>query len=237
MNGNKNVLFAIALAAAVLFVWQYFVATPSMKAEQARQANLAHVQKPTAAPASGTAPNLPGIAGSEGHMSRDAALKVGGKRVAIDTPMVDGSIQLKGARLDDLRLKKYRETVDPKSAEIVLLAPKSTDYPYYADFGWVGGRDLPDVNSVWKQTGGGTLAPGKPVILSYDNGHGLVFTRVVAIDDKYMFTVSDSVANKGAAAVTLYPYGVVERQNLPKTTSFFILHEGFVGVANGSEID
>jgi YidC/Oxa1 family membrane protein insertase len=237
MNGNKNVLFAIALSAAVLFVWQYFIATPAMKAEQARQANLTQVHKPAPNAASAAAPNLPGIAGSAGHMTRDAALKAGGARVVIDTPMVDGSIQLKGARLDDLRLKKYRETVDPKSPEIVLLAPKGTDYPYYADFGWVGGQGLPDVNSVWTQTGGGTLAPGKPVTLTYDNGHGLVFTRVIAIDDKYMFTVSDSVANKGAAAVTLYPYGVVERQNLPKTTSFFILHEGFVGVANGSEID
>ena len=71
-------------------------------------------------------------------MTRDAALKAGGARVAIDTPMLDGSIALKGAKLDDLRLKKYHETIDPKSPEIVLLAPKSTDYPYYAEFGWIG---------------------------------------------------------------------------------------------------
>ena len=71
-------------------------------------------------------------------MSREAALKAGGERVAIDSPMLDGSIALKGARLDDLRLKKYRETIDPKSPEIVLLAPKSTEYPYYAEFGWIG---------------------------------------------------------------------------------------------------
>ncbi len=233
MNNNKNVLFAIALAAAVLFLWQYFVATPSMKAEQARQATLSHQEKtkPMAAPV------LPGIADGTSHMTREAALKVGGARVVIDTPMVDGSILLKGARLDDLRLRTYHDTVDPKSAEIVLLAPKSTDYPYSAAFGWIGATAMPDDNSEWRQTNGATLSPGHPVTLTWDNGHGLVFTRVIAIDDKYMFTVTDSVANKGDAAVNLFPYGTVERQSIPKTVTTWSLHEGFVGVANGSEVD
>ncbi|HYS44983.1 MAG TPA: membrane protein insertase YidC [Rhizomicrobium sp.] len=233
MTNNKNVLLAIALAAAVLFLWQYFVATPSMKAEQARQATLSHQEK--AKPAA--APVLPGIAVGGSHMSREAALKVGGQRVVIDTPMVDGSILLKGARLDDLRLKKYHVTADPKSPEIVLLAPKSTDYPYYASFGWIGAANMPDDNSEWRQTNGGTLSPGHPVTLSWDNGHGLVFTRVVAIDDKYIFTVNDSVANKGDAAMNLFPYGTVERQGIQKDEASMYLHVGFVGVANGSEVD
>ena len=233
MNNNKNVLFAVALAAAVLFLWQYFVATPSMKAEQARQAALSHREKtkPSAAPV------LPGIAAGTSHLTREAALKVGGLRVVIDTPMVDGSILLKGARLDDLRLKTYHDTVDPKSPEIVLLAPKSTDYPYYATFGWIGASAMPDDNSEWRQTNGTVLSPGHPVTLSWDNGHGLVFTRVIAIDDKYLFTVTDHVVNKGEAAVNLFPYGTVERQSIPKTVTSWILHEGFVGVAGGSEID
>ena len=137
-------------------------------------------------------------------MSRDAALKAGGKRVAIDAPMVDGSILLKGARFDDLRLKKYRETIDPKSPEIVLLAPKSTDFPYSATFGWVGqsgAAGMPDDNSQWTQVNGGTLSPGHPVTLAFDNGHGLVFTRIISIDNQYMFTVTDSVANKGGQPV------------------------------------
>jgi len=229
MNNNKNVLLAIALAAAVLFLWQYFVATPAMKAETARQEALTKQEKgkpPATASASG-APNLPGIAGTTPHMSRDAALKAGGARIAIDTPMVDGSILLKGAKLDDLRLKKYRETVDPKSAEIVVLAPKGTDYPYYATFGWVGAENMPNDNSEWRQTNGGALSPGHPVTLTWDNGRGLVFTRIIAIDDQYMFTISDSVANRGGGAVNLFPYGTVERQSVPKTATFFILHEGF----------
>jgi YidC/Oxa1 family membrane protein insertase len=236
MNNNKNVIFAVALAAAVLLIWQYFIATPAMKAEQRRQATLSHQEK--TGPSS--APVLPGIAGGQAHMSRDAALKAGGKRVAIDAPMVDGSILLKGARFDDLRLKKYRDTINPKSPEIVLLAPKSTDFPYSATFGWVGqggAAGMPDDNSQWTQVNGGTLSPGHPVTLAFDNGHGLVFTRVIAIDSQYMFTVTDSVANKGGQPVTLYPYGTVERQGIQKDESGLYLHVGFVGVANNSEVD
>ena len=241
MNNQKNVLLAIALSAAVLFLWQYFVATPSMEAEQARQTELAKQTKPKPAPAGTTtnaaAPGLPGVSTGATNMALPAALKVGGARVDIDTPMVDGSILLRGARLDHLRLKKYHDTVDPKSPEIVLLAPKSTDYPYYAEFGWVGGNDMPGENSNWKLTAGKVLSPGNPVTLSWDNGKGLVFTRVISIDDKYMFTVADSVANKGSAAVNLYPYGYIARQNRPVGVDFFILHEGFVGVANGTQQD
>src|SRR3569833_1798755 len=148
-----------------------------MKAEQARQAALSHQAKPQAknapAPAQGAAaPELPGIAAGNRQLSREAALKADGARAAIDTPMVDGSILLKGARFDDLRLKKYHDTVAPKSPEIVLLAPKNTDFPYYAEFGWVGGANMPGDNSEWTQTGGTTLSPGQPVTLCWDNGHG-----------------------------------------------------------------
>jgi YidC/Oxa1 family membrane protein insertase len=234
-NGNnKNLIIAMALSLLVFAGWQYFIATPQMKAEQTRQQQLAKQEKATPA----HAPGLPGVAAAGQHMTREAALKAGGARVAIDTPMVDGSIRLAGAVVDDLRLKTYRETVDPKSPEIVLLAPKSTDFPYYAGFGWVGqGVKTPDDASVWKQTSGAVLSPGKPVTLTWDNGQGLTFTRVIAIDDKYMFTIADSVANTSGKAVTLYPYGSVERQGIQKDESSLYLHVGFVGVAAGKEQD
>jgi YidC/Oxa1 family membrane protein insertase len=237
---NKNLIVAFALSALVLFGWQWFVAMPQMRAEQAHQAALSHQEKTQTTPAATSAPNpgLPG--GSTVHMSREAALKAEGARVAIDTPMLDGSIALKGAKLDDLRLKKYRETPDPKSPEIVLLAPKSTDFPYYAAFGWIGSNAasaMPGDQTMWTQTAGGALSPGHPVTLSWDNGHGLTFTRVIAIDDKYMFSVADSVANKSDAAATLYPFAYVAREGVPKATTSYILHLGFVGVAGGKEID
>jgi len=239
---NKNLIVAFALSALVLFGWQFFVAMPQMRAEQAHQAALAHQEKTqntqAASGATAPSPGLPG--GSTVHMSRDAALKAEGARVAIDTPMLDGSIALKGAKLDDLRLKQYRETPDPKSPEIVLLAPKSTDFPYYAEFGWIGSNgasNMPGDQTVWTQSAGGVLSPGHPVSLSWDNGHGLTFTRVIAIDDKYMFSVADSVANKSGVAATLYPFAYVAREGVPKVTTSYILHLGFVGVAGGKELD
>lgn len=233
-GNNKNFLIALALSLVVFAGWQYFVATPQMKAEQARQAALTKQQKPGAAPsAPGIAKNAPATA-----LAREAALKAGGARVAIDAPMVDGSIQLKGAQIDDLRLKNYHETIDPRSSEIVLLAPKGTASPYYAKFGWAAqGVRAPDDSSVWTQTSGTVLSPGKPVTLSWDNGQGQVFTRVIAIDDRYMFTIADSVRNNSGGEVTLYPYGAVERENAPLHEGNFVLHTGFVGMANGSQKD
>jgi YidC/Oxa1 family membrane protein insertase len=240
MNANRNNMFlAIALSAMVIFAWQYFVVTPQMKADQARQATLSKQEKkqstsaaPGAAP--GSVPGMPTAAAT--HMSREAALKAGGARVAIDSPLLDGSIALKGAKLDDLRLKKYHETTDPKSPEIVLLAPKSTDYPYYAQFGWIG-KNVPGDQTVWTQAGDGTLSPGHPVTLTWDNGQGLTFTRVIAVDDQYMFSVTDSVNNTTGQAQTLYPFAYVAREGIPKEVTSWVLHQGFVGVADGSEVD
>ncbi len=238
MGNNKNLILAFALSALVLFGWQYFVAMPQMKADQARQATLSQQSKTKPATAPGANLGLP--SGGNAHMSRENALKAGGDRVAIDTPMVDGSIALKGARLDDLRLKKYRETPDPNSPEIVLLAPKSTDYPYYAQFGWIGagrGISVPGDQTVWTQTGGTALSPGHPVTLSWDNGQGLTFNRTISVDEQYMFNVADSVVNKSGQNATLFPFAYVAREGVPPVASTYILHLGFVGVANNSEVD
>ena len=234
MNENRNLLTAVLLCAAVIFGWQYFVANPQMKAEQARHAAQTQQEKkqPQAKQPGLKAP-LPGQAA---HVSRDAALKQNA-RVRIDTATVDGSINLKGARFDDLRLKKYRTTVEPNSPEIVLLAPQGTEFPYFAVFGWVAApgsnTKVPDDNTEWKQISGTTLSPGNPVKLEWDNGQGLIFTRTITIDDRYMFDVADSVKNTSGTATTLYPYAFVTRDGVPKSTHFWMLHEGFVGYGDG----
>ncbi|HEX3674062.1 MAG TPA: membrane protein insertase YidC [Rhizomicrobium sp.] len=248
-DNNRNLIVAVLLSAAVLFAWQYFVAAPQMKAEQAHQAALAHKEKPhavtTAAPST-----VAGGAVAAAHMTREQALKAGGARVAIDTPSVDGSILLKGARFDDLRLKCYHENAgtgegcgahDPKNPEIILFSPANTSFPYYAVFGWVvppgSGVKVPDDDTVWKASAGAVLTPATPLTLTWDNGHGLVFSRTIAVDAKFMFTVKDSVANKTGSTVTLYPYAYVARVGVPVTQHFWALHEGFVGIANGTLTD
>jgi YidC/Oxa1 family membrane protein insertase len=236
-NGNnRNLILAFILSALVFGGWYFFIGQPAMKAEQARAALIAKSQKhPAATP--NTPAGLPAVNGGSAHLPRDVALRQSGPRIKIETPSVDGSLMLKGARFDDLRLKNYHDTADKKSPEIVLLAPKGTQYPYFVDFGWSNApgvnQALPNDNSVWSVKSGDVLAPGKPVTLQWDNGHGLIFTRQVAVDDQFMFTVTDSVQNKGAAAATLYPYALVVRDGVPPGTNYWVLHEGFVGWADG----
>jgi YidC/Oxa1 family membrane protein insertase len=231
-DNNRNLMLAIALSAAVLFGWQYFVAMPAMKADQAKQALIAKEHKqaaPAAAPLPGARP---------AQLPRVKALALGGTRIKIDTPSVDGTLMLRGARFDDLRLKNYHETADKKSPEIVLLAPKGTAYPYFVDFGWTNTEGIntpvPNDNTVWSLVKGDRLSVGKPVTLQWDNGKGLVFTRQIAVDDQFMFTITDSVENKGSSAATLYPYALVVRDGVPATQHYWVLHEGFVGVSDGT---
>ena len=237
-ENNRNLLLAILLSGLVLIGWQFFIVAPQMKAEQAHQARVTHQEK--AQPAL-EAPGVPHAGASGAQISRAAALKEGGQRVAIETPTVDGSLLLKGARFDDLRLKKYHETVDPKSPEIVLLSPKRTEFPYYVDVGWVAQpgahTKIPNDSTPWKLVSGDKVAPGQHVKLEWDNGQGLVFTRDITVDDKYMFTITDGVKNTSAQDVTLFPYASVVRDGVPKTQHFWALHEGYIGVDNDTSKD
>jgi len=232
-TANRNLIITVVLSAAILFGWQYFVAGPALKADQAKQALL---HKPQSA--GEVVPGVPAQPSQSARLSLTAALATGGTRVKIDTPSVDGSLLLKGGRFDDLRLKHYRTTTDPKSPEIVLLAPKGSDYPYFVDFGWSGnGVKLPDDNTLWTLKSGTVLSPGHPVTLEWQNGQGLDFTRVISVDSQFMFTIADSVQNAAKGNVVLYPYGLVVRDGVPKTQHYWVLHEGFVGVANGTLTD
>ena len=124
------------------------------------------------------------------------------------------------------------------SPEIELLSPMGAEHPYVAEFGWIAGQGetqaMPNAESMWRLVQDGTLTPATPVELTYDNGQGLIFTRRVSVDDRYMFTVADTVTNNSAAPVTLSPYGLVMRRNVPRTTYYWVVHEGFIGVFNGT---
>jgi len=249
MTDNKNTILAIVLSALVLLGWQYFFAVPQEKARQEQlQAQQQKQSSPTPAqpgqpvqpPAQAGAPQVPGQASpptAATPVDRTAALTAS-PRVPIATGSLQGSIALKGGRVDDLALVKFRETVDPKSPPIVLLSPSGTADPFYAEFGWTGAAGanmkLPTSETMWKQAGSGTLSVGHPVTLTYDNNEGLEFRRTIAVDDKYVFTIKDEVTNKGASPISLFPYALISRHGTPHTAGYYILHEGLIGVLGDS---
>lgn len=233
---QKNLLIAIVLSIAVLLGWQMLFGTPQPQREQvAPPAPTEGVPSPGAAP-DAAAPAAPGTAAPSAPAvarTREAALTAS-PRVAIDTPSIRGSIALKGGRIDDLVLKRYRETVDPNSPNIVLLSPADGPNAYFAEYGWVApaGADvaLPGRDTVWQVEQAGPLTPASPVTLVWDNQQGLVFRRTISVDDRYMFKVTDTVENRTGGDVTLYPYARLRREGTPKVQGFYILHEGLIGV-------
>ncbi|MGI8851873.1 MAG: membrane protein insertase YidC [Methyloceanibacter sp.] len=230
---NRNFIMAIVLSMAVLFTWQFFfLPEPGVqKPAEQQQAEGPPQPAPEGASPGTTAPQFPstGVAG----LTREAALAAS-PRIAVDTPSLKGSIALKGARIDDLTLKDYRVTVEPNSPNVVLLSPAGGPQAYYAEHGFVGGGGndlpLPTGDTLWRAESQGPLTQDSPITLAFDNGKGLTFTRTITLDDKYMFTVTDKVVNTGSEPVTLYPYALVSRHELPPIEGFFILHEGLIGV-------
>src|ERR1700736_6677539 len=244
MTDNRNTILAVILSGLVLIGWQYFFNIPQMEKQRAAQQAQTEMMKPPPQAGSTTAPSTAPQSGAAlapttnapaqpaAVVSRDTAIAAA-PRVKIDTPRLTGSISLKGARIDDLSLVQFRETVDPASPAIVLYSPSGTESPYYAEFGWVAASGstvrIPDQNTVWQQEGTGSLTPSSPVTLKYDNGEGLTFRRTIAVDDRYLFTVKDDVTNVGNAPVTLYPFALISRHGTPQVAGYYILHEGLVG--------
>jgi YidC/Oxa1 family membrane protein insertase len=246
MTDNRNTILAVILSGLVLIGWQYFFNMPQMEKQRAQQAQMEQAKQAAqpGSPATGPAtpqagapgaPNAPAAtapAAAPTVVNREVAIAAA-PRIKIETPKLSGSISLKGARIDDLALDQFRTTVDPKSPAVVLFSPSGSPTPYYAEFGWVAAAGstvrLPDRDTLWQQEGSGSLAPGSPVTLKYDNGDGLTFRRTIAIDERYLFTIKDDVTNVGSAPVTLYPFALISRHGTPKVEGYYILHEGLIG--------
>ncbi|MEZ5855519.1 MAG: membrane protein insertase YidC [Hyphomicrobiaceae bacterium] len=243
-DNQRNLLLAVALSALILLGWQVFFVNPRIKDEQEKRASQqTSAQQTPGTKSVGTAPQ-PSAAVPPGAIapsvvvpqatSRKAALS-SSPRIAIETPSIIGSIALKGGRIDDVRLAKYRETTDPKSDPVALLSPSGSPDPYFAEFGWLAPANtaavkLPGPTTEWRSVGAATLTPNTPVTLEWDNGAGLIFTRRISVDANYMFQIEDSVANRGASPVVLDHRSVISRHGMPKIAGFAILHEGLLGV-------
>jgi YidC/Oxa1 family membrane protein insertase len=235
MSDQRNLILAIALSVAVIFGFQFFYEMPRQREAQQRQAALQAEQAEQAGAAAVTAPgSAPDVAvpgGGAGRPLTRADALATSPRVRIDNGAIHGSISLKGSRIDDVTLQRYRETVDPNSPEIVLLSPPGAPDPYFAEYGWVGetGTALPGPETVWTADGE-LLSATSPVTLDWDNGAGLSFTKRIELDPDYMFTIKRSVTNNSDQPLTIYPYGLISRWGTPPTLGFFILHEGPIAV-------
>ena len=251
---NRNLILAIVLSIAILFGFEmFFPKTPPAPETAAVQTQAQGVATDGAAAipappqddvqantqANATAiPSVSQLAEVAGEQTVQELLGAD-PRISITSPSVTGSISLKGGRIDDLILNGYNETLDDSSPKIRLLTPRGALDAYWAEYGWVGANvKLPDSDTLWSADKT-VLSPESPVTLTWDNGEGLTFTRTLTLDKDFMFTVTQRVANDSAAPVTLNPFGLVSRWGTPEVSGLYILHEGPLGVFDGTlkEVD
>ena len=232
---NRNLIMAVALSMIVLLGWQIFVIQPEMEKEAAEQERIAAEMAQSAATANDSGQQSASAAsGTPAIINNTAPAKAvdTAKRIVIDAPLVRGSFSVRGARLDDVILTSYNETLDENSENIHFLKKTSSDTPFFAEFGWSSsdsGQTMPSADSLWSADRN-VLSSATPVTLTWDNGQGLQFTRRISINDDYMFVFEDSVTSSLPGDITLYPYGLVRRHGTPATTGMYILHEGPLGV-------
>ncbi|QLC21719.1 membrane protein insertase YidC [Parasphingopyxis sp. CP4] len=204
MDSSRNMILAIVLSALVLIGWSFVseqvAPTPPPPApETAEEADVV-------LPASETAP----VEETAVTQTVDEALGTAtAARIAIETPRLQGSINLRGARIDDLVLLDHFETNEPDSAPIRLLAPEGTEASYFAHFGWAGdGVEMPDGDTIW-QADSETLAPDSPVTMRWRNGTGQLFEIELQVDEDFLFTVGQRVSNTSDAPISARPYALL----------------------------
>jgi len=228
---NKNVLLAVILSTAILIGWSFYFENP----EEA-QRKRAEIQGKTETQTSAQKPEAPQSSkiNPAKSISRNEALKES-DRVLIENKNLSGSISLRGALIDDIILKNYRETLDANSKPIVLLSPKKYEQGYFVESGWATTKSdvkVPDNNSLWQIKEGKKLTTNSPITLEWNNREGLVFLKKIEIDDKYLFKITEIVRNDKNKAVDLFHYGQITKNAKPTTENFYILHEGLVGVVD-----
>lgn len=222
---KRNLVLFFALCLGAFFAYDHFIHKPKLRAVQAEQARIAAQQE-----AGSTASQI--AAAQEAQAPKDV-------RISINNPDLEGSFNLRGGRIDELSFKQYFETVE-REKPVQLFAPARSEHPLYADFGWLAAPGttaaLPGSDTMWRITNGATaLTVDTPVVMSWSNGQGVTFERSYALDEHYMFTVTQRVVNNTRQTITLHPYGVMNRQGLPADYKPApVLHLGPIGVFDGS---
>ena len=228
---NKNLILASVLSFIVIITWFILFPPPepvTRDIESAQQQS----EESNLAPNADTA-NAPLIETGETEIAVEA------ERIQIENELLTGAISTQGGRIDQLSLKKYRNTISEDSDIVTLLSPVGKPEAYYAAFGWapaVGIKpdQVPDPNTIWTVVGNNILTPSSPISLVWDNGNGVKFMRKISIDEKYMFTVEQGIENNSGSEISLRPYGLLRRHGEPKDMkNFFILHEGIIRMSDG----
>ena len=226
---TRNLVAAISLSMAVLIGYQLLFVDP--KKDQIIQENVVNNLSDSS--------NIP-IPSNDNSLTVTSENNKTEKfknvpRVQLNSNETSGSISLKGARIDDITLTQYRETLDADSSLINLLLKSNKKNPYFIEHGWSSpdGLKVPNGKTLWKSSKN-LLSPDTSITLSWDNGEGIIFYQDISVDDTFMFTINQRVKNNTNNAVTLYPYGLIRRTGEPETTKFFVLHEGPLGVFDGT---
>ena len=220
---TKNIIAAISLSIAIIVLWSlFFQPVP----EDSR--GLGESEKKLL-----NSSDMPTIDNEKKNeiLSRNDALLLS-ERIYFENESIKGSISLKGAAIDDLTFKKFKEKLE-SDEKVVLLNPKDTSLGYYVESGWVTSNkniDLPDNNSLWKVDGNSKLSEKNDVKIIWENKQGLIFEKIISIDNQYLFTVKQNIKNRTSNIYNFYPYGQIIRKELPEIIDFFILHEGPIGV-------
>lgn len=237
MTDQRNMILAVVLSVLVIIGWTFasdrflphpLIAATGRGAQPSGGLLPTQPANPVAVAPDGAV--VPAVGGS-GQLRDQGPVLRESPRVTIVTPRLSGSINLKGARIDDLVLKGYKETIKPGSHDVRLLAPSGAPGAYFAGFGW-SGTGAPPADALWTASGP-RLAPGAPVTLTYTAPQSAKFEIVLAVDADYLFTVTQRVTNPGTVPLTLRPWGLVSHLGEGTEKDAGNLHVGPIGVVEG----
>ena len=227
---SKNTIAAIALSSAVIVLYSLFF-MPEKPEPNKNLVEKNKIEKTTDTPSLDQKENLI-------QVSREDALKES-KRVQFENQSIIGSISLKGAAIDDLTFKDYNTTLK-SNKKVTLLGPRNIEDGYLIESGFVTSDkniDIPNSDSIWSVIGNNKLTNQSPVKLTWSNKQGITFEKEISLDDRYLFTIKQSVINSTNNKYDFYSYGQIIRNSIPEISNFYILHEGLIATLDDELIE
>ena len=226
---TKNIVAAISLSAAVIVLYSLFFAPPPITKENMAEGNK--VEQNSDTPSLDQKENV-------AEISREEALNQS-ERINFENESIVGSISLKGGVIDDLTFKQYNVSLDSQE-KVTLLSPRNSKDGYLIESGFITSDknvEIPNSNSIWKVLGNNKLTDQSPIKISWTNDQGITFEKEIALDDKYLFSIKQSVINPTDKKYDFYTYGQIIRNEMPDISNFYILHEGLVATLDDELIE